>query len=135
MDPKLSVPSPAEENPQDEKRRNLRIPLRVLRVETKIQGDVFFGHATNISKTGLFIQTANPKPTGTKVHIRFNLPDTQEKIACLAEVSWIQDYTGQKGPQPGMGLKFVELSPEADHSLNRFVEEQANEVIDDFSGN
>ena len=125
MDSKLSVLLPEDPNP-NEKRRYLRVPLRVLRVETKIGGEIFFGHATNISRTGLFIQTVNPKPVGMKVYIKFLLPENKEMITCLAEITWIQDFIGPKGPQPGMGLKFLELNPTTETMIAAFIE-QSNE--------
>lgn len=110
-----------------EKRRNLRVPLRVLRVETALRGQVFFGHAVNLSKTGLFVQTTNPKPVGFKAKIRFELPKAGQKIEAMAEVVRNQEFTGQKGVQPGMGLKFVDLSIEAQEIIEKFVDEKTGE--------
>lgn len=123
---KPEVPKPVQTDESQDKRRHLRVPLRVLRVETKLKGDVFFGHATNISKTGLFIQTANPKQPGFKVHIKFQLPNS-EKLSCWAEVVWTQDYTGQKGVQPGMGLQFIDPPESVQSAINEFAKEAQEE--------
>jgi uncharacterized protein (TIGR02266 family) len=126
MDPSPTNPPPADET-GPEKRRHLRIPLRVIRVETDLRGQVFFGHATNISKTGLFIETTSPRPVGYRLKIRFQLPGSSEKIEVSAEVIWNQEFTGKKDQLPGMGLKFVDLPPEAQRLIERFVEEKTGE--------
>lgn len=112
------------EAPQPEKRRHLRIPLRVIRVESKLRGEVFFGHATNLSKTGLYIQTTNPKPMGYELKIRFELPEGKGKVEATVEVVWKEEFTGRKGSEPGMGLKFVELSTESEELIHQFVDEK-----------
>ncbi|MFH1263051.1 MAG: PilZ domain-containing protein [Pseudomonadota bacterium] len=126
MEPTSGNPAPVEAATA-EKRKHLRLPLRVLRVETELRGEVFFGHATNISKTGLFIQTTNPRPVGFQIKIRFEMPRFKKKIQCMAEVVWAQEFTGEKGIEPGMGLKFLDLAPEELQMLDRFVEEKTGE--------
>ena len=122
MTQKPRVPPPAN-TPEPEKRRELRVPLRILRVETELNGEVFFGYATNLSKTGLFIKTISPRVAGTQVRLSFTLPSGPQKINCLAEIAWGQNYTGEKGPIPGMGLRFVEVSPESLELIQKFVDE------------
>ena len=119
-----SQPPPQEPPAAEEKRRDLRVPLRVLRVEgsERNKHEIFFGYASNISASGLFIQTPNPKDVGTQVHLSFTLPVSKEKVTCTAEVIWIRNYSG-KGSTPGMGLKFVELSKELAASVDRFISE------------
>jgi type IV pilus assembly protein PilZ len=126
MDSSSTIPPPDDETGPD-KRRHLRVPLRVIRVETELRGQVFFGHATNISKTGLFIETTSPKPVGYKLKIRFDLPSFPEKVEGMAEVVWNQEFTGRKEVEPGMGLKFLDLAPEVQRAIERFVEEKSGE--------
>lgn len=119
---KEAQPSLAPAVEGNEKRKDLRVPLRVLNVRSELQGEVFFGYATNISTSGIFIQTPNPKEPGLRMSLSFVLPQTKQKISCLAEVTWIVDYTTQTGPSPGMGLKFSEISEEAAEAIRVFVE-------------
>ncbi len=119
--PDIPTPTINEEN---ERRRDLRVPLRVLRVESEHNGEVFFGYAVNISNTGLCIQTSNPKVTGTKIHISFTLPSQKEKIDCNAEVIWHRNFTGPKAPPPGMGLRFIELPTATLEMIQRFIDQE-----------
>ncbi len=106
-----------------ERRRELRVPLRVLRVHTDQAGDVFFGYANNVSLSGVFVQTPNPKKPGLQVDLRFKLPRKTKEIQCKAEVMWAQEYAGKGQTAPGMGLRFVEISVEDLEEIRKFVSE------------
>src|SRR5262245_23892115 len=107
---------------EEEKRKDLRIPLRVLRVEGTEKGkkEIFFGYAGNISTSGMFIQTPNPKDVGTQVRLTFTLPTTKEKVTCVAEVVWSRNYAG-KGSSPGMGMRFVDLAADMSAIIEKFM--------------
>jgi uncharacterized protein (TIGR02266 family) len=123
----IDVHSPSGQGPEAENRRSLRIPLRVVRVDASDHRgvEVFFGYASNISVTGMFIQTPNPRECGTKFRISFSLPNaTKDKITCEAEVVWIKNFAG-KGSTPGMGLSFSDLNAQALDAIERFVSEGA----------
>lgn len=105
-----------------EKRRELRVPMRVLHVKLEGHKKVFFGYADNLSTSGFFIQSINPKEAGSKFKIEFNLPDCQEKIECLAEVVWKRDFTTNSSCKPGMGLRFVEIERKYSALIREFIE-------------
>ena len=119
---KPGIPTPGTQA-EPEKRRDLRVPLRVLRVESEHNGEIFAGYATNLSTSGIFIQTTNPKKPGTRITIQFTLP-TKQKIAGLAEVVWTREYTGKEIRHPGMGMRFLELGPEHSEFIRTFLEEK-----------
>ncbi len=117
---------PPDPEPTDEKRRSLRVPLRVVKINgADSKGiEVFFGYASNISALGLFIQTPNPKECGTKFRLRFVLPnENRDPITCEAEVMWVKSYSG-KGSSPGMGLRFTDLSPADLATVEHFISEK-----------
>ena len=120
-----TIPPPSLKAPEADKRKDLRVPLRVLKVETELNGDVFFGYAADISKSGLFIQTSNPRPVGTKVRLMFVLPGTKEKLTFQAEVIWNRNYIGKEGLTPGMGMRFVELDSTNREKIEKFVDTAA----------
>lgn len=105
-----------------EQRVALRSPLLVRQVRIEVAPEVFFGYATNISSKGIYIQTINPKPFGFKVRLRFNLPGSKETIECSAEVVWSKEYDSKTCRKPGMGLKFLDLSPEHAALIDSFVQ-------------
>jgi uncharacterized protein (TIGR02266 family) len=88
----------------------------------EVAQEVFFGYATNISSRGIYIQTINPKPTGFKVRLRFNLPGDRETIECSGEVVWSKEYDSKTCRKPGMGLKFLDLSQQHADRIEAFVE-------------
>ena len=108
-----------DENPN--KRSNLRIPLIVTKVKAGQGGKVFFGYAKNISRVGIFIQTINPKNEGERFKIEFQLPHNGGPISCMAEVIWKRNYHPYSEYEPGMGLKFIDLSEEMSDRLDRWV--------------
>ena len=112
---------PTKPEKEPEQRQNLRVPLRVLRVETELKGEVFFGYAINLSVTGIFIQTSSPKEVGTQFRVRFSLPRDPKIIECLTEVVWSRHYTGKTGVSPGMGLRFIDLNPECQEAIAKFI--------------
>jgi uncharacterized protein (TIGR02266 family) len=107
---------------ENEKRSDLRVPLRVLRVEAKDsrKQEIFFGYASNISISGMFIQTASPKDKGTQVQVTFTLPN-KVRVACLTEVAWVRPFSG-KNSSPGMGLRFVEIDAASKEAIEKFID-------------
>jgi uncharacterized protein (TIGR02266 family) len=62
-------------------------------------------YVTNISRTGVFIKTAEPLPVGTRVNLRFTvIMDAIETIEGEGEVVRVE------GDPPGMGVVFRKLS-------------------------
>lgn len=103
------------------KRRYLRVPLLVTKVKVDQEGKVFFGYAKNISRVGIFIQTINPKNEGERFKIEFQLPRKGGNISCMMEVVWKRSYQAHCEYEPGMGLKFIDLSEEMSDMLERWV--------------
>jgi type IV pilus assembly protein PilZ len=81
-------------------------------------GDTFlFSYITNISVMGIFIQTLEPHTPGTRLHLRFTPPaetaDAQATIELEGEVVWINPFRpGGDNPNPGMGVRFLSLTPD-----------------------
>ncbi|MCX7943566.1 MAG: TIGR02266 family protein [Deltaproteobacteria bacterium] len=106
---------------QKERRKELRVYLRVFKMKVETSKDVFFGYAKNISASGLFIPTLNPKNVGERFRLKFKLPNTEKEIIVLAEVVWNRHYSQSDKYEPGMGIKFVEISEEDAELIRQFV--------------
>jgi|YNPNPStandDraft_1061719.scaffolds.fasta_scaffold91311_2 uncharacterized protein (TIGR02266 family) len=111
---------------QKERRKELRSPLRVVRMKVETNQDVFFGYANNISAGGLFISTVNPRDIGERFKLKFKLPGTTKEIVVTAEVVWKRTYSQSEEYEPGMGIKFVEISEEDAEAIRRFVNSESN---------
>jgi len=77
-------------------------------------GETFlFAYITNISEMGIFISAKDPLPVGTSLRLRFGLED-DDPLSLEGEVVWINPYrTDGDNLNPGMGIRFRALSPEA----------------------
>ncbi|MGB9600690.1 MAG: TIGR02266 family protein [Myxococcota bacterium] len=112
---------------QKERRRELRVYLRVFRMKVEMNKDVFFGYAKNISAGGLFVPTVNPKPVGERFKLKFTLPNSNHEIVVLAEVVWNRTFSNSSEFEPGMGIKFVEISNEDASLIREFVNSESKE--------
>ena len=88
------------------------------RYETSIavdyaSGDTFlFAYLQNISEMGIFIRTDAPLKVGTRLTLRFHVVESAP-LVLEGEVTWINPYR-ESGDNlnPGMGVRFSELSPD-----------------------
>lgn len=112
---------------QKERRRELRVPLRLIRVKMETKKDVFFGYAKNISASGLFVPTVNPKAVGEKFRLKFVLPDSKREIIVTAEVVWNRRFSEAGEYEPGMGIKFIQISDEDADLIRKFVAHKREE--------
>lgn len=75
----------------------------------------------NISEGGLFLQSDQLKPIGTKLHFEFRVQDGGETISGFGIVRWVEsDPTRRKG----MGIQFVEINPEGKKILSELFKKK-----------
>src|SRR5437764_503581 len=60
----------------------------------------------NISKGGTFIKTENPLPVGSRFGFHLQVPPLEVPLEVTGEVMWADS----RGPQPGMGVRFIYAS-------------------------
>jgi uncharacterized protein (TIGR02266 family) len=76
-------------------------------------------YVTNISRTGVFVRSRTPLPTGTKVNLRFTvIMDDIETIEGVGEVVRVHD------DPPGMGVVFTELSTYSKGLIDKLLTNQ-----------
>lgn len=79
-------------------------------VDCETQDTFLYASITNISALGIFVQTTDPLPVGTHVTLRF-APPGFEPFALHGLVQWINAVRPDgDNPNPGMGVRFVDLS-------------------------
>ena len=105
--------------PDDRKRISNVDDRRIhTRYETSIavdyaSGDTFlFAYLQNISEMGIFIRTDSPLKIGTRLTLRFHV-DESAPLVLEGEVTWVNPFR-ESGDNlnPGMGVRFSELSPD-----------------------
>jgi uncharacterized protein (TIGR02266 family) len=94
------------------------MPSRPVRYELDIpvncstSGFFVQNRVTNISRGGLFIQSADPLPLDAEIDLAFTLPDTGATILATGRVVWNYDIAkGSTRILPGSGIKFVDMAP------------------------
>ncbi len=105
------------------RRKHKRIGVKVY-VGLESAHNFYTGFTQNISNGGLFIATHNPLEVGQRVELLFHLP-SGSAIRTQGEVAWIREYN-EATPDipPGMGVRFLDLSPEDSAKIREFVAER-----------
>ena len=105
------------------RRKNLRKPLLVLRAKLDDGRKTFFGYAKNISCSGMFIASVNPRQAGELFEVELTLPaPISLVVSCTCEVVWRRIYSRHSDLDPGMGLRFLNLSEEVAQAIDGWVE-------------
>jgi uncharacterized protein (TIGR02266 family) len=113
--------------------RRQRPERRKLAVEVELEGAPApaTGLTQDISEGGLFVVTNHARPVGERMKLQFQLPGQSQPLSVETEVRWIRgnptvqsdtdaDAVGAHAVG-GMGLRFVDLSPEAAATIQRFL--------------
>ena len=62
-------------------------------------------------------------PVGSLFHVTFRIPGVDHVFSCEAEVRWSRTYDGEttETVQPGMGIRFLDLSELEVGLINAFI--------------
>src|SRR5256885_15661416 len=83
-----------------DKRKQERVPIE-LWIEAERDGELYFQRASNLSVGGAFFAQTIPLPLGTKVQLKFELPNDPVEVRCHGEIVTAKDL--------GMGVSFLDL--------------------------
>lgn len=108
------LPVDDDRRADDQDRRKSHRILVDLEVDYQCEDTFLFAYITDMSAFGIFIRTNNPEPPGTRLNLRFRLPEGAETLALEGEVIWINPFRPGdfNNLNPGMGVKFVDLTPD-----------------------
>jgi uncharacterized protein (TIGR02266 family) len=120
-----------------ESQQNVRAAERFdLEVKVDLESDHNFytGLTQNISSGGVFIATHHLRRIGDRITLKFTLPGSEKTLDVETEVRWIRENTalmsaGEGGT--GMGVRFVNLTPEVSAAINAFVQSRESLYYDD----
>lgn len=71
-----------------------------------------FAYIDNISEMGIFIRTDDPLPVGTQLRLRF-APGNRSRLELDGEVVWVNVIRSDGSHiNPGMGVRFLALTPD-----------------------
>ncbi len=81
-------------------------------VDCVAEDTFLFASLTNISEMGIFVLTTEPLPLGMKLVLSF-APPGHEPFKLAGVVAWVNKVRANgDNPNPGMGVRFVQLKPE-----------------------
>jgi type IV pilus assembly protein PilZ len=92
-----------------------------VQVDFRSDDNFLFAYATNVSSLGIFVLTREPATPGTRVELEF-APPGSEPMRVMGEVVWVNPYRpGGDNPNPGMGIRFLDIDPARREALIRAV--------------
>lgn len=78
-------------------------------------------HTENVGTRGLFIRTDNPFKAGEQFLLELVLPGLPESMNIKCEVVWANKEEDAGDHPNGMGVKFVEITAEDEHTLKEYL--------------
>lgn len=81
-------------------------------VDCETDDTFLYASIRNISEMGIFVQTRSPLEVGTMLTLRF-APPGHQPFALRGVVQWVNPVRALSvSPNPGMGVRFIELTAE-----------------------
>ena len=107
-----------------DRRQHERVVVDI-EVDYRADDTFLFAYITDISAMGIFVQTNNPEPVGTRLNLCFPIPDDVggRRLELEGEVTWInpQRPDDPSGRNPGMGIRVINLADHDRGDLMRMV--------------
>jgi uncharacterized protein (TIGR02266 family) len=116
--------------PAQERRNAARFAVTV-QVTFESEHNFFTGLTQDLSRGGLFVATPHLCPIGARVRLRMTLPTSSQPIELMTEVRWLRtrDVPGGGG-KAGVGLMFLDMSPQAETAVKAFLEQRESIYFD-----
>jgi uncharacterized protein (TIGR02266 family) len=86
-------------------------------VEDLTDGGVVYRRAGNLSRGGLYLDQTIPLPIGSKVKLRFALPDDAAPITVAGQIVSINSRE-----KLGMGVKFIDIDRAMQDRIGSYIE-------------
>lgn len=127
----MSLPgNPEYAAKQLSQRRAMRAPLIVEKIPCGDGRKTLFGYAKNLSRGGLFVATVKPREPGEEFLIELTLPmNPRHTLRCRCEVVWKRHFLRKDSNEPGMGLRFLDLSAADGDKVDEWVAQQAGRIV------
>ena len=107
---------------------SVKLRKALVRIELSVHAGsrhaFYQGLADELSATGIFVATHITKPVGEKLDFSIRLPDSMDPITGVCEVRWLREYAEGSDLDPGMGLRFMELSAGAPERIKKYLEQE-----------
>ena len=119
-----------------ENQQNVRSAERFdleVKVDLESEHNFYTGLTQNISSGGLFIATHHLRKIGDRITLKFTLPGSEKTLDVETEVRWLRENTALMRAEggTGMGVRFINLTPETSAAINAFVQARESLYYDD----
>jgi CheY-like chemotaxis protein len=104
-----------------QERQAPRVPTRI-RVEIEEKTPEKYLTCINISEGGMYLRTIDPLPEKGILHQKFILPRDTSEIEATAEVIRTESLGIQIETEPGMALRFTEISEEDRLRIRNYIQ-------------
>jgi type IV pilus assembly protein PilZ len=87
-------------------------------VDCETEDTFLYANITNISEVGIFVRTDDPLEVGTRVTLKFAPPGSEDTLVLTGQVQWVNPIRMlASNPNPGMGIRFIDLTRESRERL------------------
>jgi len=102
-----------------------RVPFDAqVRIQSADQGETTNALAGNVSLTGMFIRTQQPRPAGSFLQFELSLGDEWDLVKGVGQVVWVRfDHEPPVRPA-GMGIRFRWMDEDGQDTLLRIANPQ-----------
>lgn len=108
---------PASERPASDRRSADRIDV-TWSVDCETEDTFLYANITNISEVGIFVRTNEPLEVGTRLTLKFAPPGSDDSLVLTGQVAWVNPIRMlASNPNPGMGIRFIDLTLESRERL------------------
>ena len=115
----------------DDRRIGPRFQVEV-EVGLQTESNFYTGLTQDLSGGGIFVATNQIRQVGDRIKVMLTLPGQTESFEILTEVRWVRGTSLSKGiDAPGMGLRFLQMSPRAKRAVNDFLKRRESLFFDE----
>lgn len=106
----------------ENRRRHERVPLSLL-VQYRLNTfeDFLAEYSADISTSGMFIRTDEPRELGALIYLQFWLNDGSKLIEGLGKVVRVNEPGADAQRVPGMGVEFVNFDEDSMALINEII--------------
>jgi len=92
----------------------------------------YTGLTQDLSGGGVFVATHQIRSVGERIKVVLSVPGHAEPFEILTEVRWVRDTSlSRSSDEPGMGLRFLQMSPQAKNAVADFLTKRESLFFDE----
>jgi uncharacterized protein (TIGR02266 family) len=116
----------------DERRSSARYQVKV-EVGLQTESNFYTGLTQDLSGGGVFVATNQIRQVGDRIKVLLTLPGQTEPFEILTEVRWVRGGStlSRNIDDPGMGLRFLQMSPRARQAIADFLTQRESLFFDE----